>query len=399
MRIRRVAEPDERKLVEQIAEQVVEHRRLRDLSQQELAELCGTTQPGIARFERGVSPPRVDTLLRIANALDCELVVEFRARTRTERRPSMTVRTDVEQIQSTRTEKLLAVVLAAFLVLGGVWTYTRLDNVVRSHAPLPRGTYSQRPAEQKAVLAETRFSRAENRRQAALRQLVLSREAYRAALEAHGPSARKLGTAYDAAQARYAASRRAVDAARQAVSAAAPAAQKEGREIAGRVASNFHRQARDAFLARLGFVAIGIVGAYVLLAALRRQATRWFPLAGSVVAAATILAFVLASDYTTDYFNPFDWGLAFIALLGIVSTLFAYWALQRYHRAPPAAAPGAPHAVPVLRLSRRRRSALRGMRPRCRRALRPLRGAAARRHRALRRVRGDLTPPAGTCHD
>jgi transcriptional regulator with XRE-family HTH domain len=82
MRIRRAAEPDERKLVEQIAEQVVEHRRLRDLSQQELAELCGTTQPGIARFERGISPPRVDTLVRIANALDCELVVEFRARTR-----------------------------------------------------------------------------------------------------------------------------------------------------------------------------------------------------------------------------------------------------------------------------------------------------------------------------
>jgi transcriptional regulator with XRE-family HTH domain len=82
MRVRRAAELDERKLVKQIAEQVVEHRRLRDLSQQELAELCGTTQPGIARFERGVSPPRVDTLLRIANALDCELVVEFRARTR-----------------------------------------------------------------------------------------------------------------------------------------------------------------------------------------------------------------------------------------------------------------------------------------------------------------------------
>ena len=82
MRLRRVSEPDERKLVEQIAAQVVEHRRLRDLSQKELAELCGTTQPGIARFERGVSPPRVDTLLRIAHALDCELVVEFRARTR-----------------------------------------------------------------------------------------------------------------------------------------------------------------------------------------------------------------------------------------------------------------------------------------------------------------------------
>ena len=77
-------------------------------------------------------------------------------------------------------------------------------------------------------------------------------------------------------------------------------------------------------------MAVGIVGAYLLLAAMRRRATRWFPLAGSVVAAATILAFVLASDYATDYFDPFDWGLAFIALLGIVSTLLAYWALQRY---------------------------------------------------------------------
>jgi transcriptional regulator with XRE-family HTH domain len=82
MRIRRVSEPDERELVEHIAEQVVDQRRLRELSQKELAELCGTTQPGIARFERGASAPRVDTLLRIANALDCELVVELRPRTR-----------------------------------------------------------------------------------------------------------------------------------------------------------------------------------------------------------------------------------------------------------------------------------------------------------------------------
>jgi transcriptional regulator with XRE-family HTH domain len=65
-----------------IAAQIAEHRLLRGLSQQELAELCGTSQPGIARLERGASPPRVDTLLRVADALDCELVVQFRARPR-----------------------------------------------------------------------------------------------------------------------------------------------------------------------------------------------------------------------------------------------------------------------------------------------------------------------------
>jgi ribosome-binding protein aMBF1 (putative translation factor) len=73
---------DEDGLSARIAEQVVAQRHARELSQQELAELCGTTQSAIARFERGGSPPRVDTLLRIAEALDCELIVEFRPRTK-----------------------------------------------------------------------------------------------------------------------------------------------------------------------------------------------------------------------------------------------------------------------------------------------------------------------------
>jgi transcriptional regulator with XRE-family HTH domain len=65
-----------------IADQVAARRRARDLSQHELAELCATTQSAIARIERGVRPPRLDTLLRIAKALDCELIVELRPRTR-----------------------------------------------------------------------------------------------------------------------------------------------------------------------------------------------------------------------------------------------------------------------------------------------------------------------------
>lgn len=65
----------------QIAEQVVEQRRARRLSQAELAELCGTTQSAIARLESGGRPPRIDTLLRVANALDCTLVVELQPRT------------------------------------------------------------------------------------------------------------------------------------------------------------------------------------------------------------------------------------------------------------------------------------------------------------------------------
>lgn len=65
----------------QIADQVSEQRRQRGLSQAQLAELVGTTQSAVARLESGGRPPRIDTLLRIANALDCELEVQLRPRT------------------------------------------------------------------------------------------------------------------------------------------------------------------------------------------------------------------------------------------------------------------------------------------------------------------------------
>jgi predicted transcriptional regulator len=64
-----------------IADRVAERRQEMNLSQRELAELCSTTQSAIARLERGGRPPRIDTLLRIADALDCELVVELVPRT------------------------------------------------------------------------------------------------------------------------------------------------------------------------------------------------------------------------------------------------------------------------------------------------------------------------------
>lgn len=64
-----------------IAEQVAERRRQLGLSQAQLAELTGTTQSSIARLESGGRPPRIDTLLRITSALDCELEVRLRPRT------------------------------------------------------------------------------------------------------------------------------------------------------------------------------------------------------------------------------------------------------------------------------------------------------------------------------
>jgi ribosome-binding protein aMBF1 (putative translation factor) len=69
-----------------IADQVAERRKGLGLSQAELAELVETTQSAIARLESGGRPPRIDTLLRIAAALDCDLLVDLRPRTPKKRR-------------------------------------------------------------------------------------------------------------------------------------------------------------------------------------------------------------------------------------------------------------------------------------------------------------------------
>ena len=74
-------DPDQGWFFAAIADQVTDRRRDLGLSQAELAELTGTTQSAIARLESGGRPPRIDTLLRIANALDCELEVELKPTT------------------------------------------------------------------------------------------------------------------------------------------------------------------------------------------------------------------------------------------------------------------------------------------------------------------------------
>ncbi|MDP8911804.1 MAG: helix-turn-helix domain-containing protein [Actinomycetota bacterium] len=67
-------------LFAQIADDVARRRVQQGLSQKDLAALVGTTQSAIARLERGGRPPRIDTLLKIADALDCDLAVELRPR-------------------------------------------------------------------------------------------------------------------------------------------------------------------------------------------------------------------------------------------------------------------------------------------------------------------------------
>lgn len=62
----------------QLGARVRAERERLGLTQTELAEKMGTTQPTIARLEAGGVIPSLDTLHRAADAFGLELVVDFR---------------------------------------------------------------------------------------------------------------------------------------------------------------------------------------------------------------------------------------------------------------------------------------------------------------------------------
>jgi transcriptional regulator with XRE-family HTH domain len=57
------------------------------LTQQQLAARLGIHQPAIASLEAGRYPPNIDSLRRVADALDCDLDVQLRPRGSTFRDP------------------------------------------------------------------------------------------------------------------------------------------------------------------------------------------------------------------------------------------------------------------------------------------------------------------------
>ncbi len=61
-----------------IALKVLTYRTEQHLSQRALAEKLGMTQPQIARIEAGEHNPTIDTLARIAQALDIEFAIDVR---------------------------------------------------------------------------------------------------------------------------------------------------------------------------------------------------------------------------------------------------------------------------------------------------------------------------------
>lgn len=55
-----------------IIDKLIELRKAKGLTQRELAKAANLTQPAIARLESKVVTPQLDTLIKVADALDYE---------------------------------------------------------------------------------------------------------------------------------------------------------------------------------------------------------------------------------------------------------------------------------------------------------------------------------------
>jgi hypothetical protein len=237
----------------------------------------------------------------------------------------------VEEIQTTKSEKLLAVILGIFLLIGAIWTYQELDDwVAQKVAPVQ---VQLSPADQAAIARSTaanqRFAAAQTHIMQAQSNLELKREAYRTALDAGQPAA-ELESEYKAAEEELARAQDEANAAQAEVAASAPAAQVAYRHQQETLQSKTDRHELVAFVLRLGLVA-GLLGlGYMLMGRLRRRRSRYFPVALAVVGSAGVLALVMAGDYITDYVDPVELGPLVLAVLGIGLTLLAFMGLQRY---------------------------------------------------------------------
>ena len=64
----------------ELIEKLIKARVEANLTQKELAHKCGMKQSNISRLESGKSNPTIRFLKKLANSLDCDLVIELRKR-------------------------------------------------------------------------------------------------------------------------------------------------------------------------------------------------------------------------------------------------------------------------------------------------------------------------------
>ena len=241
--------------------------------------------------------------------------------------------TELPEINVTRGEKLLAAVLAIFLLVGGLWAYFQpLDREVGE--PVAPTAQEQRALDDDAA-AIRRLERARGRRSRSEEAYERAREEYRTDLDANAPAGASRER-FEQARRRLDEAEREVSEARAALRRSRPAARRADRAIFDRQERAFDTEQRTTLLVRLGWVLACIALAFGLLNWLRRRRSPYFVAGVAAVIAATAQAVVMAGDYLGDEIDLGEDGPLVIALAGITASLLALVGLERYlaKRAP-----------------------------------------------------------------
>jgi len=251
----------------------------------------------------------------------------------------MSTRVDVEEIEVTRGERLLAVVLAVFLLIGGLWGYFELnlaDDDESFRDPRAALSAPERATLDRRYRAEDRAAAARVRVRERRQTLVDRRESYRTALD-EGRRDPELERRYREAQGRYdsalTVARRRNAQARAARAVARPIEAELARLERARIEQAQDDQNRDELVTaglRLALVLGLLAGALRLMVWQRRRRSRWALGGYAAVGAAGALALVMGVDYLTDWFDPTDLGPLVLSVIGAAFTLVAIGALQRH---------------------------------------------------------------------
>ena len=239
---------------------------------------------------------------------------------------------DLPEINVTRGEKALAFVLVVFLLIAGLWVY---------FVPLDRDAREVRPtgSEQRVIedydQALTDREDAQDLRDTREDTYERAREEYRTDLDANAPAAaskrafERARDQLDAAQADLRTKRTAERPLERLASNAQQAVDERQQE-----ASDAAR--RNTTLLRLAWVIVTLALAFGAFNLLRRRRSNYFAVGIALIIATTLQAVVMAFHYLGDEFELDESGPLVIAIAGIVFTLLAFVALQRYlaRRAP-----------------------------------------------------------------
>lgn len=233
---------------------------------------------------------------------------------------------DIEDISSTKSERFLAVVLAAFLLIGSIWFYVKVDDWVGGSR-----SWQLTPAEQALMHAQDEAWQAHEKAATSVErektEVGLAKDALDIAL-AKGEPTTALEAKYERELAQFEEARAAEDRARvRAEKLSDQAAAIERRHEKQRLSEG--RQWAIAGI-RFGFI-VGWFGLSLrMVSVLRKRQSRFLPLAFAAVGTGVITALVFATDYITDYIDPLDLGPIVLSAVGVVATVAAFVGLQRW---------------------------------------------------------------------